>query len=374
MNPYFDNACTSFPKPKEVGEYMQRHIIEGGSYGRSSYTRIFNSSKVVEDTRDLVASFMGISKAENVIFSANSTAAINTILSGFSFLNRKVYISPLEHNAVTRPIEHLKTSIGLTIEVLPHKSDGLVDTDALRSIDFKGIDLVIVNHVSNVNGVIQPINVIKSSIGNTPMLVDASQSVGKVDIKVDEWNLDYLAFTGHKGLLGPTGTGGFYVKDTQSICPTQFGGTGSNSESFDMPTSMPDKFQPGTPNVTGIYGLLGALKNKPKVCWDQSRFALLLENLKTFDGLRVFAANNSNNQSDVFSIFPENGRVSELSRMLFQKYSIEIRSGLHCSPLAHKTLRTFPKGTVRVSLSPYHTNRDIDHLEESILKLLKHGF
>ena len=228
MSYYFDNACTSFPKPKEVGEYMQKHLNEGGSYGRGGYPRIFNSSRVVEEARSEIAKLIGTKHSENVIFTACSTIAINTILSGFSFRFGKVLISPLEHNAVVRPLENLKNSGRIVYDLLPHYDDGLINIESLRKIDLSEIDLIVVNHTSNVNGVIQPVKEIKEIIGTTPILLDASQSLGKIDVNVDEWNVDYLAFTGHKGLLGPTGTGGFYIKDPFSLNITIFGGTGSN--------------------------------------------------------------------------------------------------------------------------------------------------
>jgi selenocysteine lyase/cysteine desulfurase len=244
--------------------------------------------------------------------------------------------------------------------------DGLVNVDALKKNDLNKVDLLIVNHISNVNGVIQPLKEIKEAVGSVPIMIDASQSLGKVAVNVDDWNIDFLAFTGHKGLLGPTGTGGCYIKEPLSIKNTLFGGTGSNSESIEMPTSMPDRFQPGTPNVTGLYGLLGALNNRPVNNWDYERLIALINNLQSIDSIKVISANDSLNQGDVFSIFPKNGRVSEFATLLFQQFGIETRSGLHCSPLAHKTIKTFPSGTVRISLSPYHTNADLDYLEQSI--------
>lgn len=367
LNKYFDNACTSFPKPNEVAEYMVNHLKQGGSYGRAAYGRIINSTRVIEETRDLIGQLIGVKEVSNIAFDYNATSAINRIISGFSFKHSKVLVSPLEHNAVMRPLYALK----LDAQILPHNNDGSIRVDDLQPSLLRNVDMIIVNHVSNVNGVIQPIDRIKKAINGLPMLVDASQSIGKVNFLANEWNIDYAAFTGHKGLLGPTGTGGFYAKDPSSLECTVSGGTGSNSDSFQMPTFMPDKFQAGTPNITGIYGLLAAIKYRPNNRWSREVFLSVIRNLSENQKIEVLCAGNPENQSDVFSIRPKNGDVSGFAHNLYTKHGIEVRSGLHCSPLAHKTLGTFPKGSIRVSLSPYHTNDDIRYLHKSILSTIE---
>ena len=281
MNLYFDNASTSFPKPPEVGELITRYLSEGGTYGRAAYQRVFNASRMVEETRELVASVIGTSLISNVLFTYNSTYALNTIIQGFTYRHRKILISPLEHNAVGRPIDHLKQEFDIEYEILPHFSDGLVDTEKLKTIDFSHVDLIIINHVSNVNGLIQPIKEIKQAIGNVPMLVDASQSLGKVPVRVDEWGIDMLAFTGHKGLLGPTGVGGLFIRTPELVKPLIFGGTGSNSDKLEMPKFFPDRFEAGTMNVLGIYGLYGALKSRPSAFYDLNVYREIINRLKS---------------------------------------------------------------------------------------------
>lgn len=367
LNKYFDNACTSFPKPNEVAEYMVNHLKEGGSYGRAAYSRIFNSTRVVEETRDLIGQLFGAKEVSNIAFDYNATSAINKIINGFNFKHKRVLVSPLEHNAVMRPLH----ALGFDTQTLPHDNDGFILVDKLRPSLLRNVDMIIVNHVSNVNGVIQPIDRIKKAIKGLPILVDASQSIGKVNFFADEWDIDYAVFTGHKGLLGPTGTGGFYVKDSSSLECTVSGGTGSNSDSFQMPTFMPDKFQAGTPNITGIYGLLAAIKNKPNNRWSREVFLSVIKDLSENQEIEVLCAGNPENQSDVFSIHPKDANVSGFAHTLYAKFGIEVRSGLHCSPLAHKTLGTFPKGSIRVSLSPYHTNDDIRYLHKSILNTIE---
>jgi len=369
MNLYFDNASTSFPKPPAVGEFINTYLSQGGTYGRAAYPRVFNVSKMVEETRELISHKIGTSLISNLIFTYNSTYALNVIIQGFNYQHKRVFISPLEHNAVSRPIEHLKNKEGISYHILPHFDDGLVNLDAIRKIDFSEIDLVIVNHVSNVNGLIQPIREIKQIIGKTPLLLDSSQSLGKVPILADEWGIDFLAFTGHKGLLGPTGIGGFFIRNPEQIKTLIFGGTGSNSDKLVMPEFCPDKFEAGTQNILGIYGLFGAVNNQPDIQYTLNAFRTFIHKLQQLKAIKVLVANDIENQSDVFSFVPLNTTVSHFSKLLFDSHQIEVRSGLHCSPLAHIALGSFPHGAVRISLSNYHNDSDLNHLFNCIVDI-----
>jgi len=368
MNLYFDNSATSFPKPPEVEIYIREYLLQGGTYGRGAYNRVFLASKRVEETRNLISNIIGTSLNSNILFTSNSTSALNTVIKGFNYKKGRVLISPLEHNAACRPLQHLKNLGVIEFDILPHYSDGLVDLISSKSIEFDQYDLVIVNHTSNVNGVIQPVSEIKEMIGSKPLLLDASQSVGKTEIRVDDWSIDYIALTAHKGLMGPTGVGALFVRNSDSLSPFIHGGTGSLSESFEMPEHLPDKFEAGTPNILGIYGLYGAITANTERQYSWTSFISLLKELNKLRNLKLLAANNADYQSDVFSIKPLVQSVSDLSRVLYQNYGIETRSGLHCSPLAHQTLGTFPDGTVRFSLSKYHTDNDLEFLLNCLVK------
>ena len=367
MNLYFDNASTSFPKPPEVGEYINKYLSQGGTYGRAAYPRVFDASKMVEETRELISTKIGTSLISNILFTYNSTYALNTIIQGFRYKQKQILVSPLEHNAVGRPIEYLKQNAGVIFHIMPHFSDGLINIDELKRVNLSNIDLVIVNHVSNVNGLIQPLKEIKQVIGGIPLLVDASQSLGKVEVNVDEWGIDMLAFTGHKGLLGPTGIGGFFIKEPDLISPFVYGGTGSNSDKLIMPDYCPDKFEAGTQNILGIYGLYGALKHQPKLSYNIDAYKELLRKLTQINTLKLLIANNIDNQSDVFSIVPLKTSVSNFTKQLYDIYKIEVRGGLHCSPIAHQTLKSYPQGALRVSLSNYHTDKELYYLLNCIL-------
>lgn len=369
-NRYFDNAATSFPKPTAVATYISRYLIElGGTYGRSAYPRVLETSGSVELVRELIARLLGVKEPEKIAFTGNATEAINTILFGLNLHDCNILVSPLEHNAVMRPLQKLCATRNINYNVLPHHSDGLVDVDKIQSILHQDTRLVIVNHQSNVNGLMQPIREIKRAVGEIPVLIDLAQSLGHTIISLEDWHIDFAAFTGHKGLLGPTGTGGFYASKPELINPLIYGGTGSRSESFEMPLIAPDKFEAGTPNIAGLYGLLGALKEYPSPQHQITDVVQLINDVKRIAHLRVFAADNPNAQGPVFSISHKEADCSKLADILFSTYGIETRSGLHCAPLAHQSLGSFPMGTVRFSLSPYHTKGDLNYLLEALQTL-----
>lgn len=366
-NCYFDNAATSFPKPPAVAAAICRYLNEvGGSYGRSAYARAFDVARTVEKTRDLLAERMGARDAERLVFAPNATHAVNLVLQSLLRQGGRVLISPLEHNAVTRPLAALAERYGVTFDLLPHRGDGCVDISGIKDLVTADTLLAVVNHQSNVNGVIQPLGEIKEQLGQVPLLVDASQSFGSIPVTVDAWDIDFLAFTGHKALLGPTGIGGLYLKNPGTVEPLIFGGTGSASDSFEMPAIVPDRFEAGTLNIAGIYGLLAALEDAPASRHSRAEYQRLVEELRGLPSLRVLCAERFADQGDVFSFYQPGADPATLGRRLFDNYSIETRVGLHCAPLAHQTLGTFPAGTVRIGVSPYHTNDDFTYLIKAV--------
>lgn len=364
INKYFDNSATSFPKPEQVAMEMSRYLNDiGGSYGRSFNKRTYEVSKVVEQTRDLIADIIGTSLSSNIVFTLNATHAINIVLNSFSKTKGEIAISPMEHNAVARPLyRNAAENKNLKIVSLPAFSDGYIDVDKIKNYINKNTKLVIINHQSNVNGVIQPYKKIKELIGDIPLLLDVSQSLGHKKINVDKESIDFLAFTGHKALLGPTGIGGLFVKDKNLLHPFVEGGTGSKSESVEHPDFMPDKFEAGTPNIVGIFGLNAALKNKHIASHSEQDFYQLIKDIRKLKNYIVYSASNLKNQGDVFSINHKKYDCSELGTLFYEKYAIETRVGLHCAPLAHKYIGTFPSGTLRISPSVYHNQNDFDYL------------
>ncbi len=364
MNLYFDNASTSFPKPAEVAQGITHYINQcGGTYSRASYPRVAEATMIAEDCRDLLAQKLGAQSGDNIFFTRNATEGANLILKGIG-LSKKVIISPLEHNAIMRPLSEL----ALEYEVFSSNENGQI---ILQDIDTQDIELAIINHQSNVNGLIQEIELISqwAKKRDIKIMIDATQSAGYTPIKLDEWDIDYCVFTGHKGLQGCNGIGGFYAKDPESVKELIQGGTGSASDSYFMPEVLPDRFEAGTPNLTGIAGLLAALEHPLKRAHTKENFKYLLDELSKIESLKLYCANDLSHQGEVFSLTHHTLSPSDICESLFYDFGIEARCGLHCSPLAHRTLGTFPEGTTRISLSPSHTEQELDYLLSAIKKI-----
>ncbi len=366
-NNYFDNAATSFPKPCSVSRAISRYLdAQGGPYGRSAYPRAFAVSQMIESARDSLADLIGAKDPENIFFSMNATAALNTVIMGLNLRNSHVLVSPLEHNSVMRPLEEIKRQGRIEYDVLPHFADGLIDLDAVPSAIRASTRLLVVCHESNVNGVVQPIAEMKKICGDIPILADASQSLGSEKVSVKKDGIDFLAFTGHKGLLGPTGTGGFYARKPDSLRPLIFGGTGSRSDAFEMPDFAPDKFEAGTPNIAGIAGLGAALRDLPEPKYEKRDFFEMLDTFAEIEGIEVFRALDRSTQGSLFSFRFSGSDPAETARCLYETAGIELRSGLHCSPLAHRSLGSFPAGSLRVSPSPFHSREDFKRLLNAV--------
>ncbi len=368
-NYYFDNSTTSFPKPKEVAEEMSNFIMNiGGTYGRVNTERGKETTKKIEECRESLTNILGVKNSSNVIFTSGATRSINDILIGLDLHDTKVLISSLEHNAVLRPIYKLSKNKNVEYQLIPsiknNSENGLIDIDKLSNIikkDKNKISLIIVNMESNISGIIQPIKKIKETIGNIPLLVDATQSIGIKKIEAEKWNIDFLAFTGHKGLLGPAGTGGFYVKNSKKLKPAYFGG--GFGDYYKTPYSIPEIYESGTPNTVGIIGLLAALKNKPdwKINIDD-----LIETIKEIESMnkyKVIWSKNKKYQGFLFSITLKNNdmNMANLTYKLYNDYNIECRYGFHCSFLSHNFYGN-KEGAIRFSFSPYTKKEDLKYL------------
>jgi cysteine desulfurase family protein len=367
---YFDNAATSFPKPEHVAQETVRYLTElGGPYGRAAYGRALEVSRVIEETRELVAALLGAKNPDSVVFAPNATHGLNLVLKALILRQAHVLISPLEHNAVMRPLEHLCHRRGAVFEVLPHAEDGRIDIDRVAERIRAETALIVVNHQSNVNGLAQPVEHLRSVAGAVPILVDAAQSAGSVAIDAEQWGLDFLAYTGHKSMLGPTGTGGLWCRNPESLAPLVLGGTGSRSESFSMPSFAPDRFEAGTPNIAGLFGLRAALLNRPAANHSRDDFFSMVKRIESLPGIKVYRAEKPQEQGELVSVAHAGLDCATLSRGLSERFAIDTRSGLHCAPLAHQTLGTFPGGTVRISLSPYHSAEDLDLLADAFERI-----
>lgn len=370
MNRYFDNAATSFPKPEGVGREMLRYLEQvGGSYGRSSHGHALEVSRTIEGVRDQIACVLGAGCPEKVVFSANGTSALNMALRSLVGTGELVFTTSLEHNAVMRPLRALEAERGIRRALLPSHPDGLVNVAELPAVVAAKPALVVVNQQSNVNGVIQPLAEIRSCLSGIPLVIDASQSLGAVPIRVDDWNLDAVAWTGHKSLLGPTGTGGLYMRDPERFSPAVYGGTGSRSEEYQQPEFLPDRFEAGTPNIVGLFGLGAALTASPVPGHRQEDWLAFLGELRQLPGVTVLAASDEMRQGSVMSLTHDRLSPADIGERLWRDYGLAVRVGLHCAPLAHRTLGTFPTGTVRLSTSVYHTNADFRYAFQALSEI-----
>ncbi|MDF2672496.1 MAG: aminotransferase class V-fold PLP-dependent enzyme [Clostridiales bacterium] len=377
---YLDNAATSYPKAPGVSAAVCDYIDNiGSNVGRGTYQSSYSAGEIVYETRELLCELLKFDNPLNVVFTMNITQSLNTLLKGFLKSGDHVILSSMEHNAVMRPISNLH-SLGVEYDrVLCNIRGELNPTDIEKFIK-PNTKLILMTHASNVCGTILPIYEVGEICKkhNLHFILDSAQTAGVIDVDFNKLNLSALAFTGHKGLLGPQGIGGFVIKNelVNQISPFIEGGTGSLSESELQPEYMPDKFESGTLNLPGIYGLNASLKYVKSTGIDTihkiemeltNRF---LEGIMNVDVIRNVGLNNTEGRTSVISLDFKDIDNSEVAFILDREFGIMTRVGLHCSPSAHKTLNTFPKGTLRFSFGHFNTPEEVDYTIDSIVKVL----
>ena len=364
---YLDNAATSFPKPPEVAETMHRLIREISlSPGRSAHRFSLAASRVIFEARELVADFFGCPDSSRVVFTSNVTEALNVGIFGLLTPGDRVLTTGMEHNSVMRPLRHLEKTRGIHLEILPATSTGGgIDPDDIPRRLGKKTRLIIINHVSNVTGAMADLAAIGKRKGGALLMVDAAQSAGVFPLDMEEMGIDFLAFTGHKGLFGPTGTGGFLLRKGLMAQPLKMGGTGSNSEYEEQPQLMPDCHESGTPNTLGICGLAAGLEFIKKTGRETIRrheedlTRLLLAGLGRIPGLTVHGPKAGTGRGAAVSLTMAGRSVADLALLFDRRYGIMTRAGLHCAPAAHRSIGTFPQGTLRLSPGFFNTEAEI---------------
>lgn len=374
---YMDNGATSFPKAPGVAESMSDYILNvGTNVNRGAYSSSFKAENIVYETRELLCELFCFNKPENVIFTKNITESMNVLIKGLLKEKDHVIVSSMEHNAVMRPLNSLN-KVEYT-KVLCSKTGELSIEDVENSIK-PNTKAIIMTHASNVCGTILDLEKVGQLCRkhNLFFIIDSAQTAGSIDIDINKLNADAIGFTGHKSLLGPQGIGGFIVNDriNNEITTLIEGGTGSLSDREIQPDYMPDKFESGTLNIPGIYGLNASLKYLFNQGVNNIRDKEINLINKFFEGLfnikniELIGKKTSTDRTGIVSIdfiHNDNGLVAhELSK----DFGIMTRSGLHCAPSAHKTLGTFPKGTVRFSLSHFTTLKEIDYAIDCINKI-----
>ncbi|MBU5228382.1 aminotransferase class V-fold PLP-dependent enzyme [Clostridium senegalense] len=377
---YLDNGATSFPKAPDVANAISNYITNiGCNINRGAYFDALEAEDTVFETRELLCDLFNFNKCENVIFTPSITYSLNMILKGMLKNKDHIIISSMEHNAVMRPLSSLEND-GVTFSKVQCNSLGYLKAVDIENAITPNTKAVVITHASNVCGSILPLKDIGSICKkhNLIFIVDSAQSAGTLNIDMMDLNIDVLCFTGHKGLLGPQGIGGFLIKENivPLVKPIIEGGTGSLSELEVQPTYMPDKFESGTSNIPGIFGLNASLKYLNKIGVN-SIYEKELELTKTFiEGIKNIDANllvgsdSTDNRTAVVSLDFKELDNGIICHRLNKEYGISTRSGLHCAPSAHKTLGTFPDGTVRFSFGHFNTVEDIKYTLNAINNIL----
>ncbi|EDP21154.1 aminotransferase class V-fold PLP-dependent enzyme [Faecalibacterium prausnitzii] len=372
---YFDNAATTYPKPDRVYSFMDAFYRKcGGNVGRGDYGIAKSAGALVADTRTHLQELLHC-PAKQVVFTPTATIALNIILQGLCMMGMKnFYISPFEHNAVTRTLHHFENTGEINVTQLAVTSDFRYDLEKIRyQFDDCKPDVVVVSHASNVIGLIAPaaeIFELAKKYGSYTVL-DMSQTAGLVDCDVGRTTFDFAVFAGHKTLYGPTGISGFVMKPEIQLPAVLFGGTGYDSANQNMPDSLPERYEMGTSNIAGIAGLNAALQWSQEIGLqkifehEQQNRKKLLDILSQYDFITVVGNSPEQQYVGIVSCLFE-GISSDVAGNLLSKQGVSVRTGLHCAPLAHKFLGTYPAGTIRFSVGYFTLQEDFDALSEAL--------
>ena len=377
---YLDNAATSWPKPEMVYQAVDNCLRSGGSPGRGTYASAQRAVGILDQTREALASLLGVSNPLQLVFASSATDAVNTALFGAIKQGDRIVTTTIEHNATARPLRYL-SGIGIDIIKIPVNAAGQLDLLLLERAVKTGVQAVVINHASNVSGAVMPL----AEIGEIAkrhqalFIVDAAQTAGIELIDAAQMHIDLLAFSGHKGLFGPQGTGGLYIKENVTVRPTRYGGTGSLSESDRQPGFLPDCLESGTPNMPGIAGLLAGVRfiaaTGREVIKKRETVlsAELIAGLKEIKQVQIYGPADPARRTAVVS-FVVAGQDSRLVAVRLDKeFGIACRAGLHCAPWAHETLGTIANGTVRLSPGFFNTSEEIAAVLQAVRTIAEGG-
>ena len=376
MVAYFDNSATTFPKPEEVYSFMDKFYRENGvNVGRGQHKLASKASFLVDETRKLLLEILHC-KNKGVVFTSTATEGINLVLQGREWKeNSIVYISPFEHNAVTRTLFHLKDRYGLKIKTLAFNKEKIeYDLEQIKA-DFKeeNPDVIICSHSSNVFGIVAPVEKIveESKKYGAFNFIDMCQTAGLIDLNVGNENIDAVVFAGHKTLYGPLGVSGVVMKKDIDLKPLIYGGTGVESANQNMPDIFPIKYEGGSHNILAISGLNASLKWLKNIGIEniykreKEIFNKLISLLKTYENIEIVGYREVKEQVGVVSCIFKGYAPDEIGQVL-SDMDIAVRTGLHCSPYAHEFFGTFPAGTVRLSISYFTTDDELNKLKVAL--------
>lgn len=366
---YFDQAASSFPKPPEVAEAMLKIMNENGANpGRGGHGLARGAADVINQTREKAASLFGCSDPKRVLFYQNATVALNQALKGLPWKKGDhVIATSFEHNSIRRPLEYLKERYDINVSYVYWLEDHEAFIEAVRAEITVDTKLIAMTHASNVTGSILPLDKLMNLAKQNGLLtlIDASQTAGHTPIHMQEQSIDMLAFPGHKGLLGPQGTGMLLVEGGLDLAPLHHGGTGGFSESINQPYQWPERLESGTLNTPGIAGLFAALQSYEErideiVPRETILVKDLLKRLKSIPGIICYGPEEGQARMPIVAFNVQEIDSQEIAMILDSHYNIAVRAGLHCSPLTHETLKTGNQGIVRASLSRYNTKEEVD--------------
>ena len=374
---YLDNPATSWPKPPQVREAMNRFVEEvGANPGRSGHSLSIEAARIVYEARESLSVLFHVKDSSRIVFTLNATESINLALKGLLKYKDHVITSSMEHNSVMRPLRDLEKR-GIELSIIPCSNEGMLDPKEVERKIRSNTRMVVLNHASNVTGTLLPVKEVGFIVRkhNLLFLVDAAQTVGAYPIDVEKDGIDLLAFTGHKSLYGPQGTGGLVIGERineKEMIPLKQGGTGSRSEFEEQPDFLPDRFESGTPNGVGIAGLLAGVQfvlEKGVELIRQDEMTLtqkLIEGLKEIPQVKLYGPKNQNDRIATLSFnFPRFSPSNGASR-LEKEFDILCRPGLHCAPAAHHTIGTFPEGTIRFGLGAFNTEEEIETAMQAV--------
>lgn len=375
---YFNNAATSYPKPDTVINSITDYLKSAPfNLGRSSLNAY--REDIIFSCRKKIADLLKIKNPNNIIFTSGATESLNLALFGLELSNCHVITTSTEHNSVLRPLKIIENEKSAELSIVNSDINGFIDPEAIASEIKENTKAIIVNHCSNVTGTVINLKRISeiASANRIHLIVDMSQSVGLMDIDISEINADMVAFTGHKGLYGMAGIGGLYIKEGLKLKPLKFGGTGFKSESLDQPDELPIYYEAGTQNIPGIISLSSGIDfllqhginniNKKITLLTSA----IIDGLKSIPGVTIYGNKDCKSRSGIISFNIEGFLPLQLGYMLENSFNIIIRSGLHCSPLIHRELGTFPNGTARISLSYFNTEKEVKIFIKVIRQICK---
>ncbi|HEV3447408.1 MAG TPA: aminotransferase class V-fold PLP-dependent enzyme [Gemmataceae bacterium] len=376
---YLDNAATSFPKPESVYQALDRFARQDlANPGRAGHKMALAAERALDDARHLLNQLFHGENPERFVFTLNCTDALNMAFKGVLAEGDHVVTTDLEHNSVSRPLRKMELDGRITLTRVHADSGGTIDPDDIRRAIAPQTRLIALTHASNVLGTVQPIAAVGEIARERGILfvVDAAQTAGVLPIDVQGMHIDLLAFPGHKSLLGPTGTGALYVGPRAQLRAWREGGTGGDSASETQPREFPYFLEGGTPNVLGVAGLSAGVQyvlEKGLEAIRQHEVGLierLSHRLNEIPGCQVFGHRDMSQHIATLSFHSENLSATELGGVLDQAFDIAIRPGLHCAPHIHRSMGSFPDGTVRVSPGTFNTKEDIDHLTKALTEIL----